>query len=500
MKEIGQRGAALVTVMLFMVILLILISAMLTLSGNEILISGMQRDGIRALELAEAAVREGEQRLREGVCCDEFPKTFDSSLVLEAALSDDVTAVQTTILRRDSGELGLDRALLEIQGEAKVRNSVRRVSILALIESQGGVADVVYGFGLALFAGNAMVKCGDVYAHTFVEYQTLPTNDCVPPEPETVTYAGWWIRKGPGKPGDTKVVPPCYTRKQCEDSGQDRWFPSTRVSASEDSDDAAERAIAEKIHQWQDANLTPPASGCGTCPGGGTCTFADEADPEYRLADNTTVTGDKCLYGYDPAEVDGTLLPFKWVRKEVFDPLDNTTKPVWFKTIVYEDWFPKYFPGGEKSAVLDPDDPGFQVHYPAIPAFPNFSNLWATCTPGSTFSGGGVITQEILGSPGNEKLVCLEGPGEWRINADNGAGTLLVDADLVFGANFDYTGTIYATRKVDGSGRATITGGLIVRDLLGRQGTATFDLIAGTNVVNIPAGTKIVIVKAWWER
>src|SRR2546428_13301024 len=53
-----DRGAALITVLLFVVLMFILITAMLTVTGNEVVIAGLQKDGVRATELAQAGIPE----------------------------------------------------------------------------------------------------------------------------------------------------------------------------------------------------------------------------------------------------------------------------------------------------------------------------------------------------------------------------------------------------------------------------------------------------------
>src|SRR2546428_104842 len=58
-----DRGAALITVLLFVVLMFILITAMLTVTGNEIVIAGLQKDGMRATELAQAGIQEAIARV-----------------------------------------------------------------------------------------------------------------------------------------------------------------------------------------------------------------------------------------------------------------------------------------------------------------------------------------------------------------------------------------------------------------------------------------------------
>src|SRR5436309_14806308 len=61
-----DRGAALITVLLFVVLMFILITAMLSVTGNEVVIAGLQKDGIRATELAQAGIQEDIARLMNG--------------------------------------------------------------------------------------------------------------------------------------------------------------------------------------------------------------------------------------------------------------------------------------------------------------------------------------------------------------------------------------------------------------------------------------------------
>src|SRR3989442_6210533 len=61
-----ERGAALITVLLFTVLMLIPITTMLTVTGNEVLIASLHRDTVLALESAEAAVVETVRRIDAG--------------------------------------------------------------------------------------------------------------------------------------------------------------------------------------------------------------------------------------------------------------------------------------------------------------------------------------------------------------------------------------------------------------------------------------------------
>src|SRR2546427_670979 len=65
-SRIRERGAALITVLLFVVLMFILITAMLTVTGNEIVIAGLQKDGMRATELAQAGIQEAIARVAAG--------------------------------------------------------------------------------------------------------------------------------------------------------------------------------------------------------------------------------------------------------------------------------------------------------------------------------------------------------------------------------------------------------------------------------------------------
>src|SRR5713226_3647742 len=64
--SVHDRGAALITVLLFVVLVFILITTMLAVTGNEIVIAGLQRDGIRATDLAQAGIQEAISRVSAG--------------------------------------------------------------------------------------------------------------------------------------------------------------------------------------------------------------------------------------------------------------------------------------------------------------------------------------------------------------------------------------------------------------------------------------------------
>ncbi|MGH2400863.1 MAG: hypothetical protein ACRDF6_13585, partial [bacterium] len=121
----NEQGAALVTVLLFMTLTFILISSMLTVTGNEVVISGIQRDSTRALEHAQAAAQEAVMRIQEG---RQYVNGFSSCV---SPTSTDCFSLapgtSVAIFRRFTG---VNSAYQEIQVTSTVGRATRRINFL----------------------------------------------------------------------------------------------------------------------------------------------------------------------------------------------------------------------------------------------------------------------------------------------------------------------------------------------------------------------------------
>ncbi len=191
-----ERGAALVIVLLFMVISIILITAVLAVTGNEIRISGLHRDSVRALELAHAGLQEGVQRIQgghpffiSGQGTTQCPDGFPPSVPLASG-----ERLKVGVCPR---LLGFGITVYEVQADATVGVAVRRLSLAVRVVVNNVPPEIVLSrdFGQQ---GSAAVGRGNVHTETFSQY------DQVPPSPQ-LSFAGYFIQDL-GLAGDPK----CY--------------------------------------------------------------------------------------------------------------------------------------------------------------------------------------------------------------------------------------------------------------------------------------------------
>ncbi len=120
----------------------------------------------------------------------------------------------------------------------------------------------------------------------------------------------------------------------------------------------------------------------------------------------------------------------------------------------------------------------------------------------------GGATGVDLGSPGNEKVVVVN--GDYTLSATNGAGILVVKGKLTFNGNVSYTGVILVIgsgdMKRNGGGNGTISGGIIVAKVAGgvigsgptldTSGGGNSDVLYCSSAVN-KAFSKLVEMLAW---
>lgn len=517
-RQSGEGGAALVTVLLFMMLVFILITSMLSVTGNEIVIAGLQRDSVRALEQAQTGIQEAIRRIEAG---RPYQSGFTSSLI--PGLSVDVITHSS----------GTGAAFVELRAQATVGRSTRRLSALVLQVGNAYPPNVTFAASVSE-TGSAEISCGDAYAQSFLQYKNYPTNACSPPEPQTITYSGWRASKvAPGP------VDPCYNWTDCQDNGpaaeMQRWYPGTRLTVNPTSDlDGDGTREQQEIRNW----VNDPGTDVSNCP-----TTIPESTQKLQDYDSlgdkigtglyagqlTTAVPLLPLFGFD---TDGGLaigaawpcgFPYKWIR--ITNLLDENGIPQtigwWFKAIIFQDWLDRYWyvDTAELEYKKGPDLLA-NPQYGAIPPFPDFMAF--TANYDCKISGGGVLNSlpaactlpdgspsttdlgckipEMACSPENTKVIVLE--GDWTINGNlGGHGTIIVNGNLVVNGTFDYWGTMVVNGTLQaGTGNVNVHGGMVAIDTLRLIGNITVE--GGSTVGGgvPPTGPSNVIGKAWWER
>lgn len=494
----GDRGAALVTVLLFMVLIFMLITTMLVTTGNEIVISGLHRDSVIAFEYAESALQEALRRIEMG---RPYVQEFSTSVSPRGKAKG---------LRRQAG---VNSAYLEVQAEATVGRASRRISALVLQRMVMFPPNITFGRGVTEF-GQSHIASGDVYASTWVQFRDGQMDSS-----NRLTYAGWRISRcvdpEKGAAGCTNApaqVPPCYTHAQCVSLGQPAWWPGHRRSVSEVTPVGAEiKAQTSKC----------PEAGGGFLP-------ADVLPPGSIAAGGTDISG-RPVYGFDrddrtwqetpiaPQAVSAKLpcgLPYKWVQ-DTFRQEKQTEPEVtrYFKTIVFEQWMDNYWDFDEsKMTYKKKSSLETNKEFGAVPPPPDF--LGADGNADQVREGGGMITQdsgvdfgckhpEMLcpAALSRPALVFLKG-GDWTLSGNIVShGTIVVDGNLQITGNMEHWGTIIVNGTatvVLGAGNVKIHGGMVASTTVALGGNTLME--GGTDMTNVPIGRSVVIGKAWWER
>ena len=534
----NQSGAALLMMLLFVTIMAILVTTMLTVAGNEGVISALHRDGVRAKEVAEGGLAEGLTRLRLGhpYALNSAVDCYDSDSTNDVFFTNSLTPEDTARVRvcLQAAGAGGAGAIWEIQSNATVGVARRRLSLIALQQSGDRLPNVLYGHDCSS-GGSAEIRSGDIYCQTYVKHKTAESA-------QQLTYGGWFIQKLPGS-----AFGPCYTRNtippgETETCGTryPNWWPSQRRAMYRG------RPINDQLAQGTDDRILSTVF-TYACPTGAQDRTLFEIDPSHPLAgltisnlppggswqsgdmkqDNSAMPSDEKLYG---CAKDGR--PYTWVR-EAFDSDDPDNVAdvfMWFKTIEFEDWKNDYWifcrAVGDPDAACTADkvltliknstlagDPSLG----AIPPFPDFDSLddnynqkvegggtltgadainWGTCV-----EGGDGIANNCDDPSSNPRIILLTG-GDYRINANIQAhGTILVgpNQDLEVNGTF----TCWCTLIIDGSltlgnGTVTIYGGLVARNTAELSGNIT--VYAGGSVSSIPVGGGPVDALSWWQR
>jgi hypothetical protein len=548
---IRERGAALVTVLLFVVLIFILISAMLAVSGNEAIVASLQRDSVQAEDLAQAGIQEAIRRVMYGRYSAQFTSAIPcpSTATWCGAGWPGVTVTVTRVF------IGTNAGYLQIDATATAGRATRHLTALVLQQVIAFPPNITFAASVAS-NGAATIACGDVYSSSYIQYKNYPTNTgagCTTPPP--ISYAGWQMSKVTPGP-----VATCYSNSTCITANPGnadvaRWWPGTRVTA------AASSTVGQAIQTFK--NLTDPTK--PTCGGAG---------PQYNgtmpggaiLQKDEAPGGSVKIWGYDtdtPPAAQSQLvaglfpcgLPYEYISTVVTDPVtgvaptngtcDATAVPVqpavgcrWFKTVIFEQWFQNYwrFDQNQLSPVKRGNGSGTQgcvdaiclsgnvqpdlIAYPqfgAVPPFPDTSTVMSNydcmlySAAGGTLNSfpqtgtkpnGSPCTMTDLGTasnPGIFVLGCASG-GSWTINGNlTGYGTLVMNCNTVINGTVTYYGTIIVNGQLQaGTGNVTVYGGLVALSTLQLIGNIT--VIGGGTVTSVPTGTSNVFGKAWWER
>ncbi len=292
-SRIRERGAALVTVLLFVVLVFILITAMLSVTGNEVVIAGLQRDGVRATELAQAGIQEAVTRVMAG----RPYMVFTSALAPACPASPQCVTIR--VVNQYNGD---GAAYLEIQADATVGRSTRRLSALVLSQAISYPPDITFAASVTE-TGSAAITCGDAYARTFLQYKDYPTNSACPSKPPPVTNAGYRVSAVA-----PNLVNPCYkarpwmqgsgtgcalenanaTANKSSDNNQhvQSWYPGIRLGAS------ASSSVGLDILGFR-ANAVPANSCLPTNPA------YNATLPGGAILQNELPGGGVNMYGYD---------------------------------------------------------------------------------------------------------------------------------------------------------------------------------------------------------
>jgi len=477
----GERGAAMMMLLLFLALSLILTLTMLNTMGNEVVIAGFHRDGVRALELAQAGIQEAIRRVEGG---RPFISGFTSSMN---------PGVTVTVVRR---LVGSNSAYLELQSTATVGRAARRLSDLVLQYTNVFPPNVLLGPGITAEAEKILT--GDIYAETYVNYLSPfidPSNKW--------TYAGWRIRM--------QTLGPCYTHAACVALGDPQaanWYPGLRQMVPQITSLGTD--IAAQTRKC-------PAGGGGSPPSDTVSgVFAtDTCTPSCTPVTSYPAYGfDIDDPGFGPQAVTSALpcgLPYKYVAKSFAGEDGVTSYTRLFKTIVTDQWFANYWQFDAQQMSI--------VKKSNLVTYPQFSGVplvdLSTITPASNYdlvlTGGGTLTTGDFGckypemgcTPPVDRPISMQlNGGNWTLgSAWQGHGTLVVNGNLTFNGPITFWGTIIVNGNLEtglGTPPNTVYGGVIVNTpWIVHDAMRSY---AGGNVTSVPVGPSRVIGQAWWER
>lgn len=489
----NEAGAALVTVLLFTVVVLILIASMLAVAGNEIVIAGLQRDRVQALELAQAGIQEAIQRIAAG---RPYSPSFTSSLN---------PAVNVSVFRR---YVGTNAAYVEIQATATAGRATRRLSSLILQQASGMPPNIV--FAPALTAEAEKIVTGDVYAKTYINYLSPFIDPTV-----HWSYAGW--RMSMNSPTY------CYDHASCVAAYPAQavnFYPGTRRSVPAASGDGID--IQTQTNRC-------PAGGGGVLP---TTTITGILASDACNPTCTTVTVNQ--YGFDVDNpgagnqaVTAALpcgLPYKYMLAPQGEPTtflgeDGLTPYTrLFKFVAFDQWFNNYWTFDPVAMVYSKNTK--LTTYPQFGAVPPPPDATTASNYDTILTGGGTLVQtqanfgckypEMACTPAVDQPVTVllncapppNPPCNWTLSGTfSGHGTM-----VVYNGNISWTGTLtwwgtivdlYGSIQTGLGINNKIYGGLVATiPFVLHDATQAF---SATTVAITPVGRSSVFGKAWWE-
>jgi len=458
--------------LLFLALSLILTLTMLNTMGNEVVIAGFHRDGVRALELAQAGIQEAARRVEGG---RPFINGFTSSMN---------SGVTVTVVRRLAGS---NSAILELQSTATIGRATRRLSSLVLARAISLPANTVTGSSIS---STSSMTSADAYSWTWATYSSNPSPN--------VFYAGWRINAS-----DPTSVPNCYTHAQCVSGSPSmpNWYPGTRQSVNQTSTDGI-----DLVNQTNKC----PAGGGGSLPA---TTITGILATDSCSPSCTTVTVN--VYGFDtdnpgtgPLAVTASLpcgLPYKLIS-ETFVGDDGLTYTRLFKTVVFEQWFNNYWQFDQTqmayvrtSSLASYPQYGAIAPFPDVPTDPNYYDR--VVTGGGVMSGDlGCKYPETSCTPAVDRPINVLLTGNYTDGGTaSGHGTMVINGNLTIdsGSGFTYYGTIVVNGTTTINNSMTIYGGLITRNI---SVTGAFSTPGGGAATSSILGRSVVIGKSWWER
>jgi len=495
-----ESGAALIGVLLVTILAALLVVSTLTVATGEIIIAGIQRDAVRALEQAHAGREEAVRRMEHGY---PFVQGFSGSL-------SNTTKVSFVRLAVGSGS-----AYQEIQVRSTVGRATRRIAALVLQRSTAVLPDTVVAGSIVVEDGG-QIACGDVYALTYIRLAGAPMTGCPGADPAVPVsiYAGWRIADDSGS---------CGSHDACVLMGRPSWFAGQRRSVPADTDLGAEIAA-------QTGRCLPGQGG-----------LPDEM-VSGTLADGSDYTGPAFGFDLDDPDGGGSVppqavhahlpcgLPYKIVPQTFLDDEGRSLRRL-VKTIVYEQWLETYWrfddaalttvkrAGAACASASGPCLSGGRepdlVRYPqygAVPPFPEFGpleeNVDRRVRGGGRIGGGdfGCLRSEMQGDvncsgvPANASrpIAVLLDDGAYILDGTlRGHGTLIVDGAVIASGEVAYWGAVVAREGITLEGQARFAGTVAAGGLLWVRGTST---VTAGRVPSVPVGRAAVTTRSWWER
>src|SRR3989442_3883980 len=136
-----------------------------TVTGNEIVIAGLQKDGMRATDLAQAGIQEAIARVASG-------RPYTAVGGWTSSIDPRVTVTVTRVFP------GANSAYLQIDSVASnIGKATRRLTALVLQQVIAFPPNVTFAYSVTE-QGSADISCGDAYSQTFLRFKNYPSNSC----------------------------------------------------------------------------------------------------------------------------------------------------------------------------------------------------------------------------------------------------------------------------------------------------------------------------------